>query len=255
MNDTNQSTGNVTAINIYGAVNTNSSHNDSGKPIKISTKGIKRAVCILYVLVLMLSVWVAYICYCDLQFDANNTAGIIVSVLGAIITLLVGWQVFNAIEVRNIIKTADTIKYRLYQQEQELESKTKSLEWLISALHGEAYKRKDFKNDTEYFLHCLDVIGCFIKSGAKSDNPPFNRSMEELEMTLKRIIDNKDKTEVLFMGGNKDFVRNWYHEAVHIIDTEANNLDSIKSRLTIIYEDYITLTKDVKMYPHKKTKQ
>lgn len=177
--------------------------------------------------------------------------GIIVGILSLLTAALIGWQVFNAIEMRNVIKSVGVIKRRLNQQGRYHEDKAKSLEWLISALHGETYKRENFNGDTAYFLHCLDVIGCFIKSGVKSDNPPFNRCMEELEVIIRHIKETNDASEILCLGGNKDFVRKWYHKAIQIIDTEANNLDNIKSRLTIIYEDYITLTKDVKIHPQK----
>lgn len=40
----------------------------------------------------------------------------------------------------------------------------------------------------------------------------------------------------------------------NIIDTESTHLKGIKMRLSNIYEDYIVLTKDVKIIPHKPSK-
>ncbi len=139
MNDTNQSTGNVTAINIYGAVNANSSHCGVSNPAVIASKGIKRAVYALYFFVLILFGWVAYICYCDLQFDANNMAGVVVSVLGAIVTLLVGWQIYSLIRLEDIRHSYNEINIRFLELRQELDRRSLLLNAESSMLHGANY--------------------------------------------------------------------------------------------------------------------
>lgn len=69
---------------------------------------MRRAIIILYVLVFGLICWVAYICYCDLHFDSNSSAGIIVSALGAmVITLLVAWQILQNIDAKDRLKAME----------------------------------------------------------------------------------------------------------------------------------------------------
>lgn len=194
--------------------------------------------------------------YYGIRFDSDS-AGVLISALSVMVTALVGWQVYNAVEMRKMIDGVEKLKQELLRLGKEHKEKSISLEWLASALHGGLLPRNKFTNDVEYFLHCMDVVGCFIKSGAKLDSAPFIRSIELLEKTLEGIQKRNNKDEILFMGGNKDFVREWYQEANRIIDTEVHHLKGIKNRINKVYDDYIVLTKDVRIIPqnpsHKST--
>lgn len=59
---------------------------------------MKKAIVILYLIVIGLGGWLGYACYCDLSFDPNSSAGLLVSVLGIMVTLLVAWQIYSTIE-------------------------------------------------------------------------------------------------------------------------------------------------------------
>lgn len=189
--------------------------------------------------------------YCNKMSFNSNSAGVIVSALGVLVTALVGWQVYNAIEMRGMFEKVENVKKELDKTNREYEHKIESLGWLVSALHGGLISKDRFNDDTAYFLHCLDVVGCYIKSGAKIDSAPFKRSLEELEDTMRIIKERNNNTEILFMGGNIDIVREWYQTAINIINTESKHLESLKTRLSKVYEDYIVLTKDVVVTPRK----
>lgn len=68
---------------------------------------MKRAVIILYIIVIGLAGWLSYACYCNLDFNSDKTAGIIITTLSIMVTLLVGWQIFSAIEIRSTIARHD----------------------------------------------------------------------------------------------------------------------------------------------------
>lgn len=59
---------------------------------------MKKAIIILYIIVIGLAGWLGYACYCDLRFDPNSSAGVIISSLGVMVTLLVAWQIYSTIE-------------------------------------------------------------------------------------------------------------------------------------------------------------
>lgn len=63
-----------------------------------------RLLCLLYIIVIILTGWVCYTSYCDLYFDAENAAGIYISALGVLITFVVAWQIYNAVDMRGEIK-------------------------------------------------------------------------------------------------------------------------------------------------------
>ncbi len=205
-------------------------------------------------LVVLLGIGYLNLYCCQMKFDSNS-AGIIISALGVLVTALVGWQVYNAIEMRGMFEKVESVKKELDKTNSEYEHKIESLEWLVSALHGGLISKDRFNDDTAYFLHCLDVVGCYIKSGAKIDSAPFKRSLEELEDTMRIIKERNNSTEILFMGGNRDVVREWYHTAINIINTESKHLEALKTRLSKVYEEYIVLTKDVVVTPRKPSKK
>lgn len=205
-------------------------------------------------LVVLLGIGYLNLYCCQMEFDGNS-AGIIISALGVLVTALVGWQVYNAIEMRGMFEKVENVKKELDKTNSEYEHKIESLEWLVSALHGGLISKDRFNDDTAYFLHCLDVVGCYIKSGAKIDSAPFKRSLEELEDTMRIIKERNNSTEILFMGGNRDIVREWYHTAINIINTESKHLEALKTRLSKVYEEYIVQTKDVVVTPRKPSKK
>lgn len=58
---------------------------------------------------------------CNMEFNSNS-AGVIISALGVLVTALVGWQIFNAIEMRGLIKEIDDIKEDNVQQSQHIQN-------------------------------------------------------------------------------------------------------------------------------------
>lgn len=77
---------------------------------------MKKAIYVLYVLGYILAGWFAYICYRDLQFDADSSAGIIVSILGIMVASLIGWQILNSIEVNKKVEALWGQSNKIVQQ-------------------------------------------------------------------------------------------------------------------------------------------
>lgn len=194
--------------------------------------------------------------YCNKMSFDGDSAGVIISALSVLVTALVGWQVFNAIEMRSTIDKVDKIKSELDSLASEHRHKISRLEWLASALHGTTFERKTFQGgDTAYFKHCLDVIGNFVKSGASFDSPPFNNMLYNAESTLKDIKERNNSHQIMILGADKKYIREWHQTVIKTIDSEAKHLEKLKERLSKIYEDYIVLTKDVVVTPRKSSRK
>lgn len=58
---------------------------------------MKKAIIILYLIVIGLAGWLGYACFCNLSFAPESSAGLFVSVLGILVTLLVTWQIWATI--------------------------------------------------------------------------------------------------------------------------------------------------------------
>lgn len=72
---------------------------------------MKKAIIILYIVVAILGGWLGYACYCNLYFDADSSAGLLVASLGVMVTLLVGWQIFNAITFKDAINRINELEH------------------------------------------------------------------------------------------------------------------------------------------------
>lgn len=72
---------------------------------------MKKAIIILYILVAGLCGWLGYACYCNLTFNSDSSAGIIVASLGVMVTLLVGWQIFNAITFKDAVSRISELEH------------------------------------------------------------------------------------------------------------------------------------------------
>ena len=202
-------------------------------------------------IVILLGIGYLNLYCCQMRFDGNS-AGIIISALGVLVTALVGWQVYNVIEMRGVIDRVNGVKSKLDNIAIEHRDKISRTEWLASALHGTTFDRKTFEGgDTAYFKHCLTVIGNFIKSGEPLDSPPFRDMLNNAEATFKDIKESKDSRKIMILGADKKYIRKWYQAVINTIDTESKHLDGLKERIGNLYDDYIVLTKDVVVKPHK----
>lgn len=212
---------------------------------------MKYWVSVLTFVVIFLGIGYLNLYCCQMKFN-DNSAGVIISALGVLVTALIGWQVYNAIEMRGVIDRVNNVKSELNDIAAEHRDKISRLEWLASALHGTTFDRRTFEGgDTAYFRHCLTVIGNFIKSGESLDSPPFRNMLYNAESTLKDIKERNDSHQIMILGADKKYIRKWHQTVIKIIDTEAKHLETLKERLSKIYEDYIVLTKDVVVTPHK----
>ncbi len=83
------------------------------------------------------------------------------------------------------------------------------------------------------------------------DSPPFRDMLNNAEATFKDIKESKDSHKIMILGADKKYIRKWYQAVINTIDTESKHLDGLKERIGNLYDDYIVLTKDVVVKPHK----
>lgn len=72
---------------------------------------MKKAIIALYFIVLALAGWLGYACCCNLSFNPDSSAGLIVSALGIMVTLLIGWQIYKSIQFDEAIKRTDDLHH------------------------------------------------------------------------------------------------------------------------------------------------
>lgn len=96
------------------------------------------------------------------ELDLDTFVGVMVAMIGILVTFAVGWQIINALEIKGKLAEIEKIKADINEQREqmhELAESTKHESMLIRA--QEFYRCGDFINATicsmESLLHCLPL--------------------------------------------------------------------------------------------------
>lgn len=87
----------------------------------------------------------------------DSFVGVIVALLAIIVTLAVGWQIYNSIEIKSQIEKLSTLKEKLELLEHTAKQQTGKSQHLISYILGnDACKEKNYLDAFRYFLSALN---------------------------------------------------------------------------------------------------
>lgn len=96
------------------------------------------------------------------KISLDTFVGVMVTMIGILVTFAVGWQIINTLEIKNKLIEIDKLKFDINKQReemQELAENTKHESMLIRA--QEFYRLKDYTTATicamESLLHCLPL--------------------------------------------------------------------------------------------------
>lgn len=205
---------------------------------------MKRAVIILYILVVGLFVWLGYACWCDLKFGTDGAAGFFMTAMGVMVTALVGWQVFNAVENVKTLKKMDGLESELRSKSEQIVTLNSQVLDIIEAHHERSLAQGI--NYWEYkYRHACKSLKLFIRGNVKPDYEPLLSLMRDMASIIERA--NKEATEdekIVFALAFAQF-DNEYNEAIGILhrregDLRAmrNQLTSLRDRRKKLFDDY-----------------
>ncbi len=191
---------------------------------------MKKAVVVLYVVVIVLAVWLSYACFCNLSFDPDKSAGLLVSALGVMVTALVGWQVFNAIENVKTLKRMNCVQSRFEKQSQLLETQDKRLSCLIEAFAQDRKGDSEDELSSRYLCYLNAIHGLIL-----ANIPGANLHLLDTEMKLEKTlsdIENSDNTfsRNLFVSQMQSF-EVIFREIITNIHQRQEDLESLHTRI------------------------
>lgn len=119
----------------------------------------------------------------DLSFDYM---GLIVGILSLLVTALIGWQVYNAIEMRGVIRDYDKLKHRLENYNQVQIDRILRVDNLNEA-------RRLFNNSktnkhgllSNRYKDAIISAKLFLDAGCNSKDNEFLRSISQMEFLLE----------------------------------------------------------------------
>lgn len=197
---------------------------------KQEIKRLKRLIVALFVMVTILFVWLSYACWCDLKFGSESSAGSLMTALGIMVTALVGWQVFNAIEMRDAIKTMKDLNTEVTEKISKLKSRDDELKNLIEAYFLASLFRDRSHGLGSQYSRCGQAIRYFLLAGVSCDY----ESLVDLVEQLPNILDELDKQDRIgkeFFSDNHRIYEVLSKEIIEILDKRPKEYESIKAKI------------------------
>lgn len=170
-----------------------------------------------------------YNLYCsEMRFDGDS-AGVLISALGVIVTALVGWQVYNAIEMGSAVKQVNDLKGKLYIQSQELAAQDKRNLCLIEAFQFrcEVYDIEKRKRLVNRYHVALKAIRQFLRAGTPSYYIPLWGLVSDLPIFLEDIRHARPRLRKIFNDRATD-LEELYDDIISEIDKRIDEMGEIK---------------------------
>ena len=180
------------------------------------------------------------LCAASWNISADES-GFVVGVLGVLVTALVGWQVFNAIESSKIIRSLDTLRSRFERQSNLLEAQDQRSRNLIEAFAEE--RRGDAESVlTAKYMCYLNSIHLFLIANV----PPANQYLSQVELalstTLQAIEHTTDKTTRQMFIEHQTAYAEIYNQIMVAIHQRQDEWQVLHERMIAYRNEYIRVS-------------
>lgn len=154
---------------------------------------------------------------------SHNTATLLISVLGVIVTALVGWQVFNAIENVRTLKKMGELEDKINIQINLSERRNQEL-FDIAEAHRLEWEA-DRSTDEIYQYSChLRALLLYIKSDVSLDYPPVRNKIGYLTMLINQVRRSKDDDDRIRFANEMAAFDETHEDLLDAIATREDNL-------------------------------
>jgi len=159
----------------------------------------------------------------------DSFVGVIVALLTIVVTLAVGWQIYNSIELNERIKSLNTLEERLIKQDKTLKQQNNKSNHLITFIYGvEAKREKDYLEAFRYYMASLRCTVLLDK--------PIN--VDHLLNDLEKVTSNIEESTICVIERLNEIKE--YDIAIR----KSYSYDIIKSRYERIYNDFCSKVKE-----------
>lgn len=159
----------------------------------------------------------------------DSFVGVIVALLAIVVTLAVGWQIYNSIEIKSKIEELSSLKEKINIQEKTIKQQTRKSQHLTSLIFGfEVYKKKKYIEAFRYYMASLRCSMLLDK--------PIN--VEHLLNDLETVTSNIEESTICVIERLNEIKE--YDKAIR----KSYSYDIIKSRYERIYNDFCSKVKE-----------
>lgn len=156
---------------------------------------------ILTIAIILLSIGYGNLYCSTMQFDGNNS-GVLISALGVIVTLLIGWQIYNAIELnKKVSENAERLNNSFRAQSiilEALDKKHRNIieEWIEDNFSAIPYALKGY--DPSITSAIIDNIIEAIEEDKKCTHPSYRITSEQKQNFIK-VLDGISLKKVNYL--------------------------------------------------------
>lgn len=165
-----------------------------------------------------------------IKFDGDN-AGTFISALGVLVTALVGWQIYNAIEMRTVIREHDRLSHQLTQSSNLLADQDRRNIELTEAFHcvhvADLHNIDSITHQTARYIALMRASLHFIRANVPSDYATFASVRNDLTRILERIgqIDTSARSQ---FNNFRETYDNIYNEIITALNRRISEFSELR---------------------------
>lgn len=189
--------------------------------------------------------------------DSNTFISILVAIMTLVFSILVGYQIYNAIEINQRMKEIDFLKKELVEKEQQLRKEIQEIQKVQDCyikefkMGGNILQARTLALDTEYFysafVKMLTAIRCALDVDIKEEYEsyldelkkymlmlnsgyPFDGSKEDVKQTVQLYRNSyKDVDEAIRKHKNYYNIKFLYEPLMREFDKRLNGIAQMKA--------------------------
>lgn len=162
--------------------------------------------------------------------------GIIIAILSIMVTALIGWQVFNAIENYRTLRRMDRLQSQFERSNRLLEIQDQKAMDLLEAFAQD--RKGDNENELSAKYMCyLNAIHSFVKANVPGANLNLIDTEHKLEQTLSAIENSKNSfSRGVFMSHIPTY-EDTFREIMTFIHQRQEDLTALHTRMTRLRDE------------------
>lgn len=178
--------------------------------------------------------------YCNkMSFDSNN-AGVIISALGVLVTALIGWQVFNAIEHSKMTRRMDRLKSELDRKSDLWTQRNLAIQHLVDA-HGHFQSALNSEYHSDTYLEFANALILFLRSNVPIDYRPLQQTLQGLTDSLIRIENESAEDDIQNFLDSMDDFNDLYQDIIAAIHMRKQDIERLHEELLEIRSNRLAL--------------
>lgn len=184
-------------------------------------------------------------------FGLSASDATVTDTLSLLVTILIGWQIWQTITSRDEIKKAMKAAKEVEKLKKEFNKRIEEVHWLAVGFYNEHQSEKPM-TPSNNFWHYARTAGAFIAAHVPSDFRPLDDALTRMEKILEslRRDDSDNKEDALYKaheraklsGLRKNEFHEWQERIATLINTESQHLENAKDSVRRISNLYHQLT-------------